>query len=61
MKYAILALAGLVAPAIAMPNNYGDKKYEDDKKDSYYKPHGLSAFPFHFTSTYYAKATSDTM
>lgn len=70
MKFAALTLAGLVASAAALPNNWGEKnhddtkKYEEDKHDYSDKKddhHGLSSFPFHFTSTYYAKATPDTM
>ena len=75
MRLTLLTVAGLVASAAALPNNYGDKKYDDghhadkyedkkydDKKDYHDgKTHGLSAFPFDFTSTYYAKATPDQM
>jgi hypothetical protein len=73
MKFTLLAAAGLAATAVALPNNYGDKKYDehkgdkkyDDHKEEYHhddgKTHGLSAFPFDFTSTYYVKATPDNM
>jgi len=40
----------------------GDKKYDDHKEEYHHddgKTHGLSAFPFDFTSTYYVKATPD--
>jgi len=37
-----------------------DKKY-DDKKEYDYKEHSLSAFPFHFTSTFHAKAVPNTI
>jgi len=71
-SFATLALAGLVASAVAAPMNdgkkYDDGKYEadkhyDDKKyqDKHYdaKADSLGSFPFHFTSTFHAKATPD--
>ena len=72
-SFATLALAGLVASAVAAPMNDGhkydekkvDEKHYDDKKydDKHYdeKKHSLNAFPFHFTSTFHAKAVPDTM
>lgn len=58
-----LALAGMLASAAAMPTN--DKHYEEDKKHYEHKDDGkhdsLDSFPFHFTSTFHAKATPDTM
>jgi len=58
-----LALAGMLASAAAMPTN--DKHYEEDKKHYEHKDDGkhdsLDSFPFHFTSTFHAKATPDTI
>jgi hypothetical protein len=62
MKLTLFTVAGLVASAAALPENWGKHEakpevhHPDQPYDCQAHTHGLTAFPFDFTSTLYGKA-----